>query len=180
VDWFEIGIVALSTVATGVIVWYVTTVLSEKRLQKHLKVNFSELSGHWEGIHLSRDDSRGGIIFSRHSYDLKVSSDGKIKGTCDELSGNPPYKFEIDGAVMRGEIFLMGKSRTTEETSYTWLFNLYNLEQIPGFHLTYDFDGRPYASYLVLSRKKLDDKDYVTLLEKDSNKFYINLARKGK
>lgn len=177
-DWLEILIVTLSSVATGIVVWYVTTSLSERRLQAHLKVNFSELSGHWEGTHLSRDDSRGGVFISRHGYDLTVGSDGKIKGAYDELSGNPPYKLDLDGAVRRGEIFLMGKSKTTEETSYTWLFNLYNLERVPGFHLTYDFEGRPFASYFILSRKKLDDKEYYTLLEKDLSKFYIYPTKK--
>jgi hypothetical protein len=179
-DWLDIAVVTISSVVTGVIVWYVTTALSEKRLQRHLKVSFSELSGHWEGIHLTRDDSRGGIIVSRHDYDLIVSSDGKIKGTCDELSGNPPYKFEIDGAVTRGEIFLMGKRKTTEETSYEWLSNLFSLEKISGFHLGYDFDGKPYASYIVLSRRKLDDKEYFALLEKDLSKFYISPMQKNK
>jgi hypothetical protein len=179
-DWLETIIVAISSVATGVIVWYVTSVLSERKLQKSLKVDFSELSGHWEGIHLSRDDSRGGTVFSRHGYDLNVSSDGKIKGTCDELTGNPPYKLEVDGAVRRGEIFLMGKSKTTEETAYTWLYNLYNLEHVPGFHLTYDFEGRPFATYIILSRKRLDEKEYSALLEKDLDKFYIGQKKKSK
>jgi len=172
-DWIEILIVALSSVVTGILVWYVTTAISEKTLQKHLKINFSELAGRWEGIHLTRDDLRGGVIISRHSYDLKVSSSGKIKGICEELAGSPPYKFDIDGAVRYGEIFIMGKGEITQEISYTWFFRLYNLEQLRGFHLGYDFDGKPYASYIVLSRKRLDDEEYFDLLRKDLNSFYI-------
>lgn len=44
----------------------------------------------------------------------------------------------------------------------------------------YDFEGRPYASYLVLSRRKLDDKEYYVLLEKDLNKFYIYPTKENK
>lgn len=185
-DWLEavlveLGLVGISSIVTGIIVWYLTTALSEKKLQRHLKVSFSELSGRWEGIHLSRDDSRGGTIISRHTYDLTVSSGGKIKGTREELSaGVTPYKFDVNGAVRRGEIFLMGKSKTTQEPAYTWLYNLYDLEKLPGFHLTYDFDGRPYAAYIVLSRKKLDDKEYFDLLRRDLEKFYIHPMKKSK
>ena len=177
-DWLEIVIVALSSIFTGVIVWYFTSLLSEKRL--NLKVNPLELSGHWEGIHLSRDNSRGGTIPSRHHYDLSVNRSGKIKGTYTELSGNPPYQLDVEGVVGRGEIFLIGKNPTTQEPSYTWLFNLYNLDKIPGFHFTYDFDGRPYATFIVLSRKEVDEKEYLALLEKDSERFYIYSVKKSK
>ena len=179
-DWLEIVVITLSSVVTGVIVWYVTTNLSEKRLHKQLRVSFSELSGRWEGIHLSRDDSRGGTIISRHTYDLTVSSSGRIKGTREEISGAAPYKFDVNGAVRPGEIFLMEKSKTTQEPAYTWLYNLYNLEKLPGFHLTHDFDGRPYAAYIVLSRKKLDDKEYFDILRRDLEKFYIHPMKKIK
>jgi len=178
-DLIEIMIVTISSVATGLVVWYVTTVLSERRLEKHLKIDASQLSGRWEGIHLSRDDSRGGTIISRHNYDLVVSKDGKIKGACEELSGNPPYKFEVNGAVTPGEIFLIGKGTTAQEPGYTWFFNLYNLDTIPGFHLTYDFNGRPFVSYLVLSRKRVDDREYFALLEKDYHRFYIHPPKKS-
>jgi hypothetical protein len=179
-DILEIAIVTLSSVITGLVVWYATTILSEKRLEEHLKVNSSEFSGHWEGIHLSRDDSRGGTIVSRHSYDLVVSKNGKIKGTCDELAGNPPYKSDVNGAVRPGEIFLIGTGKTAQEPAYTWLFNLYSLDKIPGFHFTYDFDNRPYASYMILSRKRLDEEEYFTLLERELKKFYIHPIKKSK
>jgi len=182
-DWLEtliveIGLVGISSTVTGIIVWYLTTNLSEKRLQKHLEVSTSELAGRWEGIHLSRDDSRGGTIISRHTYDLTVSSSGKIKGIREEAGVTYPYKFAVDGAVRPGEIFLMERSKTTREPAYTWFYNLYNLEKLPGFHLTYDFDGRPYVAYLVLSRKRLDDNEYFDLLGRDLEKFYIHPMKK--
>ena len=173
------GLVGISSIVTGITVWYLSTTLSEKRLQKNLEVSTSKLAGRWEGIHLSRDDSRGGTVISRHTYDLTVSSSGKIKGTREE-SGVTPLKFAVDGAVRPGEIFLMEKSKTTREPAYTWFYNLYNLEKIPGFHLTYDFDGRPYAAYIVLSRKRLEDKEYFDLLGRDLDKFYIHPMKKSK
>ena len=179
-DWLEVFIVALSSVVTGVIVWYVTTVLPEKRLQKHIKFDFSKLSGHWEGIHLSRDYSKGGTFISRHSYDLGFSSGGKIKGTYEELGAAHPYTFDVEGVMRSGEIFLMGKSRVTQQASYTLLFNLRNLEKIHGFHLGYDFDGRPFGAYIILSRKRLDDKEYLTESKEHLDRFYVHSIEKSR
>lgn len=174
-DVLEIGIVALTSILTGLIVWYITAVLSEKKLETHFKTNPATLSGHWEGIHLSKDDSRGGILISRHSYELTVNRHGEIKGGYEELSGVPPYKFDVKGRITPGEIFLTAKSKTTEESSVAWFFNLYNLERIAGFKFAHDFDGRPYVSYIVLSRKRLDDNEYLSLLEKDKDMYYDHL-----
>jgi len=56
----------------------------------------------------------------------------------------------------------------------------FSLDKMPGFHFTYDFDGRPYASYIILSRKRLDEEEYFALLEKDLKKFYVHPMKKGK
>jgi hypothetical protein len=173
-NWLEVIIVALASgVVHGVLVWYITAVLPETRLQKHMKVDTSKLSGHWEGIHLTKGDPTGGTIVSRHSYDLDFSKSGKIKGSYEECGGAQPYTFDIEGGMTTGDFFLLGKSEVTQQTSLSLLFNFRNLEKIHGFHLGYDFEGRPFASYIVLSRKRLDDEEYFAHLKKHLDNFYI-------
>jgi len=158
-------IVALiSAIAAGVIVWLLTTKLQETRLQRELGADFSDLAGNWNGVHMSKTPE-GQSVLSRHSYAIKVSSSGRVKGVCSELSVDPPYQYAISGAVRNGGIFLVGDIRTTP--SYTWLFNLFDQDAIRGFIFSQDFEGKPFACFIMLSRNKIRDEDHFAALEQE-------------
>lgn len=161
---------------SALLAWYIQTRASERRFKESIKANPSELSGSWNGVHLTRDDKLGSFVLSRHVYDFDVSSTGEIKGTCEELSASPTYKYGIKGQIRHGGIFLFGEIKTAP--SYTWLYNLFNLDRIPGFIFSYDFDNKPFVSYILLSKRNIEDKEYFDWLRRDSDKFYWNPTEK--
>jgi hypothetical protein len=132
---------------------------------------FAKYSGTWEGIHLSKDRS-GATVFSRHHYNIDVTPDGQVRGTCDEVSADPPYKYNVKGEIKSESIFWAGDIQGTP--SYGWFFTLFNQNAIPGFIFSRDFDGREFASIIILSRKRLDDMEYLNYLKEAKKKFYLS------
>ena len=132
---------------------------------------YAKFSGSWEGIHLTKDLG-GATIFSRHHYNLEVTPSGKVTGSCKEMAAKPPYTYELNGEIRYDSIFWIGEIQDTP--TYTWLFNLYDLNAISGFILSRDFNRGDFSTYILLSKRPIKEKDYLINLKKAENKFYLS------
>ena len=125
--------------------------------------DYSGLTGHWYGVHVTKHPTTGLPTLSRHEYDLKVTKNGKITGTLRDDLMKPSKEW-----IVRGNAFPGGMALIDQHSDRP---NLYGVEFyrdhigdpsiLQGVVTSFDFRANGhFASIIILSRSVISDEDF--------------------